>query len=297
MKTNKGFILPLFFGIIVLLIIGGGVYVYKNKKADLPLAEIISESQKSILLTMKDDWQSIQGKIPFRPGHPGTTDWLAPNAVQFISTTSMLINFEDGYTSNLALLNISIPDGEFQILETWKNKSLFTQEEWQEVVNKYGSSAFPVVSTYTVSLVRGAEIISFPELTKVPENVFVKNFPPLSQADTYIYTNHGFSIELPKGFVPEDRLAENGPAYIISLPTGGLTYVTDATWWEKYNIGSSYTYIESQKIGETTFKIYEYSGLRFYWFKQGDVGYEFSGSDNTKLEVLLKTFKFVGWFQ
>ena len=112
---------------------------------------------------------------------------------------------------------------------------------------------------------------------------------------TYTYKNHGFTIELPNGFIPEDRLAENGPAYIVSLPTGGLTYVTDATWWEKYNITPSYTYLKSQKIGETTFTIYEYNGLRFYWFRQGDVGYEFSGSDTTKLENLMKTFKFVGW--
>jgi hypothetical protein len=39
----------------------------------------------------------------------------------------------------------------------------------------------------------------------------------------------------------------------------------------------------------------------FYWFKQGNVGYEFSmvkfstTTDTTKLENILKTFKFIGW--
>jgi hypothetical protein len=33
MKKNKGFIVPLLLGIIVLLVIGGGIYIYQNKKA------------------------------------------------------------------------------------------------------------------------------------------------------------------------------------------------------------------------------------------------------------------------
>ena len=37
MKNNqKGFIVPLLLAIIALLVIGGGVYIYQNKKAEAP---------------------------------------------------------------------------------------------------------------------------------------------------------------------------------------------------------------------------------------------------------------------
>ena len=258
---------------------------------------VISPSQarateSEILAQLNSDWQSIQATFKNRPGHPGTIAWIGPYMVQFIGRNNLLIDYEDGYVANTAVLNYE--SGQFKILETFNNHGLFTLSEWQDLVKKYGDPTYPV-SSYSINAIRNNEIISFPELTKVPENVFVKDYPLISETDTYTYKNHGFTIELPKGFIPEDRLAENGPAYIVSLPTGGLTYVTDATWWEKYNITPSYTYLKSQKIGETTFTIYEYNGFRFYWFRQGNVGYEFSSNDTIKLEALLKTFKFIGW--
>jgi hypothetical protein len=117
-----------------------------------------------------------------------------------------------------------------------------------------------------------------------------------SSKNTYTYSNHGFNLELPKGYVPKEDKAGAAPALIISLPVGSLSYITDASFWEKYNI-PSYTYIKDQKIGETTFKVYTYSGATFYWFKKGNVGYEFGGTDTIGLENLIKTFKFVGWAQ
>ncbi len=110
--------------------------------------------------------------------------------------------------------------------------------------------------------------------------------------DTYTYTNHGFSIELPKGYVPTENASEGGPAIGISLPQGGLAYVTDATWWEQYG-HQDFQYLKDEKIGSYTFKVFNYSGKTFYWLKQGNVGYEFSGIDIN----ILKSFKFVGWPQ
>lgn len=109
--------------------------------------------------------------------------------------------------------------------------------------------------------------------------------------DTYTYTNHGFSIELPKGFIPTEMKGENVPNLFVSLPKGGLIYgsVSD---WEKYTL-PSYTYIKDQKIGETIFKTYVYDGVTSYWFKQGNVSYEFNNID----QDILKTFKFIGWPQ
>lgn len=115
-------------------------------------------------------------------------------------------------------------------------------------------------------------------------------------SNTITYQNHGFIIELPKGFIPKEEQLTTGPVIRISMPVGSLGYVTDSSFWEKSTI-PSYTYVKDQKIGETTFKVYTYSGATFYWFKKGNVGYEFGGTDTVGLEKLIKTFKFTGWTQ
>lgn len=162
---------------MLIILASGAYYISKDKKTELPLTEIISESEKSILLTLKYNWQTLQEAFSFKPGHPGTKDWLEPYAVQFIGNNNILINFEDGYASNIALLTLSFnEEPPFKTLKTWENKGLFTEEEWQQIVNAYGDTSYPL-STYTVSVVRGTDVVSFPELTKVPENVFVKNYP------------------------------------------------------------------------------------------------------------------------
>lgn len=107
--------------------------------------------------------------------------------------------------------------------------------------------------------------------------------------DTYTYSKYGFSIELPKGFVPQEQESEGGPAISINLPQGGLSYISDATWWEKYNF-QDFKYLRDEKIGNTTFKVYSYNSDIHYWFKQGNSGYEFSGNVDREL---LETFKLV----
>jgi hypothetical protein len=111
-------------------------------------------------------------------------------------------------------------------------------------------------------------------------------------ATTYTYKNHGFTMELPKGYIPHEEQSEGGPSISIGLPKNShMAYVTNSTFWEQFNV-STYTYIRSEKIGSTTFKVYDNGGQTTYWYKQGNVGYEFFGDID-----LLKTFKFVGWAQ
>lgn len=42
--TQKGFIVPVLLGVIAILIIGGGVYIYKNKKVEAPI--IVNENEE-----------------------------------------------------------------------------------------------------------------------------------------------------------------------------------------------------------------------------------------------------------
>ena len=122
-------------------------------------------------------------------------------------------------------------------------------------------------------------------------NIPKENPYPTTTPATYTYKNHGFTMELPKGYIPHEEQSEGGPTIIITLPDANLNYWLDASWWVKYSL-PEFTYVRDEKIGTTTFKVYTYSGQIYYWFKQGNVGYEFTGDIE-----LLKSFKFVGWSQ
>ena len=133
-----------------------------------------SNSEQSIITSLKANWQSIQANIPFRPTHPGTIAWGGLYTVQFIGENVLIVSFEDGYNPGIAVLNFK--DGKFNILETFKNQADFEFSDWENLVKKYGESSYPI-STYTLSVLRGKEIVSFQTLTKVPENVFLRMFP------------------------------------------------------------------------------------------------------------------------
>lgn len=110
-------------------------------------------------------------------------------------------------------------------------------------------------------------------------------------SSTYMYKNHGFIIELPKSYVVKENVSARGIRTEINLPNSMITYVTDVSVWES-NASKVFTYIGEEKIGITTFKVYQNGESTIYWFKQGDVGYAFGGDKEE-----LKTFKFVGWAQ
>ena len=175
-NDQKGIANVILIGAVFLLIAVGGYFVVTQKSEPITEEIVNNQTQYSeleIIPNLKSNWQAIQALVPFRPGHPGTLAWSNPDAVQFFGNDNLLIRFEDGYMSVTAVLNFS--NDQFKILETFKNHGEFTFSDWQSLVKKYSDSSYPV-STYTIGLVRNKEILSFPELTKVPENVFVKNY-------------------------------------------------------------------------------------------------------------------------
>ncbi len=119
--------------------------------------------------------------------------------------------------------------------------------------------------------------------------------------DTYTYTNHGFSIELPKGFIPKEETGSMVTS--ISLPNGDtLLYISDAVTWEKSNmLFAKDCPPKDTRIGETMFKLYECGEQDIYWLKKGNVAYDFrtgvTSEQKSQLINLLSTFKFVGWPQ
>lgn len=129
-------------------------------------------------------------------------------------------------------------------------------------------------------------------LYKGPERELVIEKEKISP-ETYTYRNHGFTMELPKDFIPTETLSGNEPIIYIDLMNGqSINYIKDVSWWKK-NLLSQYRYLEDKKIGENIFKEYAYGDDKsFYWYEKGNVGYEFYISTD-----LASTFRFVGWPQ
>lgn len=138
-----------------------------------------------------------------------------------------------------------------------------------------------------------------PVITKQYNNIPTDVRDPymVEPKDTYKYKNHGFTIELPKGFIPREEQSEGGPSTIISMPNGSsIVYVTNADFWEENNLVSieeNFCTKGTQKIGNNTFKICKdsySSNPEFYWIRIGKIGYELHGNKES-----FKTFTFVGW--
>ncbi|MBP9711683.1 MAG: hypothetical protein KBD55_01475 [Candidatus Pacebacteria bacterium] len=139
---------------------------------------------------------------------------------------------------------------------------------------------------------KGVPFVITDEMDNDDSHQILSTFKFTNNVGTYIYySKQGFSIELPRGFTPTEYQAEGGPAIQISLPVGGLAYVTNPSFWEKNNI-SSYTFVKEQKFGNNIFKVYLFGSDPVYWLTVGGVGYEFSAQqiDKAKLENLLQAF-------
>jgi len=176
-NLQRGFIVPLLLLIIAAAIIGGGVYVYTQNKPVKQAQIVATFAEAESVASLKTNWATIEAGIPFRPTHPGTVAWLSPDSVQFIGNGNVLVRCEDGYNPGIAVLHF---DGNtFKILETFKDKAEFTLTDWNKLITEYGDPSYPI-STYTISLVRNGQIVSFQTLTKVPENVFVKEYAQAS---------------------------------------------------------------------------------------------------------------------
>jgi len=194
--NQKGFANIILIVVVVVAIVAVGGYFVFSKKSEpvsqtgnttptqtnnqntnpTPVSKTYSESE--ILASLKTNWQSTQTLIPFRPSfHNQAEDlkkvWRTPDAVQFIGKGGVLVRFEDDNNAHVAVLKFD--NGKFSLLEVFKNQGEFTLSDWQNLVNKYGDSSYSV-STYTTGLIRNKEIVNFTDLTKVSENIFVKNY-------------------------------------------------------------------------------------------------------------------------
>lgn len=305
MKYNKGFTPLVLLAIIAgALIIGGGAY-YLGKSSNVENKEVV-ETQNQIQNNINE---SNLHEVPTGPFLDENT-YIAPEPICNTNSSPWLkiISPKGGESYKI---------GDSLIL-SWKSCNLLKETpitgELMDIINPTGSdsnsrslfcegtdnsndlknsdclNSGSRIIQLSGNILPGTYKIKISSSLRKPfvEGISDKTFTINSK--TYTYKNHGVTFELPSGYVPHEEKAEGGPAILIYLPNDNhLSYITDASFWEKWNI-PQYKYMKDEKIGETTFKVYTSGGITIYYFKQGNVAYEYSGDKS-----FLNTFKFVGW--
>lgn len=176
-KTSANIIL-----VVVIIALLAVVEYSTLAKKSVPVSQELNSAQmqnseSTVIASLKNNWQSVQALIPFRPSYHNQEEnkkgiWQSPFIVQFIGKNNILLEIEDDDNPHVIILHF---DGDkFNLLGFFKNQYDFALPDYKDLVNKYGDSSYNT-STYTVCIVRNGKIISFQDLTKVPENIFVKN--------------------------------------------------------------------------------------------------------------------------
>lgn len=184
---NKKLFLAAF--LVALFVIGYFLFVKKSE----PVAEqqkptsaqtsasVNKTSESEVIASLKTNWRAVQDLIPFQPGVyyqsgvPVSSWWFSD--VQFIGENTILVGFTDDNNPHVAVLKFD--NGKFSLLKVFENQGDFFLPDWQNLVDQYGDNSYPV-STYTRGLLRNKQIVSFDELTKVPENIFVQKYWEMS---------------------------------------------------------------------------------------------------------------------
>lgn len=296
MSKNKGIIgLGLIVAIVLgVAVVGGGAYylgksnsgpkvinpenilpnvdnqklpVVEDKKVEVKAStnsQIVSECNSISKPSIKV--LSPNGGEVYKAGDKITVKWVSCNVSTNKELVASFYYLRPGSNAGNVSASVSLNDG-IEIL---------TIPENSEILGKF----------YKVTVEESAGPDTKEYLGDSSDNTFTIN----SASETYTYKNHGFTIKLPKGYIPKEEQAEGGPAIMIKFPNNsGLNYITNATFWNDL-IVREYKYIKDEKVGETTFKVYSFGNATLYYFKQGNVAYEFYGD-----KEILKTFKFVGW--
>ncbi len=127
-----------------------------------PAVENGLDQERNTIRELQRQWETVSRKVPFSPT---TTNklWVL-DAIQFIGTGRMLIQFEDGHEVHAAAMDYD--DGLFKILKVFKSRSPFVLGDWQNIVKEYGTKEHQI-TTYLYDSVSGG-------YTRSSENIFIR---------------------------------------------------------------------------------------------------------------------------
>lgn len=112
-NSQKGFIVPLLLVVIALLVVGGGAYVYKNKKAEVPIVidtgtkQIDQNQQKIDTQTppvVAKEKTPNDGSVLKSPNFSPTKDW----SIKYVSLLKQAIKEKYGIDDKIIGENLSI---------------------------------------------------------------------------------------------------------------------------------------------------------------------------------------------
>jgi len=158
---------------IIVLLLGAVGYLAVKKPSPVlaPANEIpnYAANENKIISDLRFSWVSTQAKFAVKAGESGT--YNQPDKVQFIASTTLIVHYDDGLVDHISVLRYQ--NGAFTELKNIGVMSTIPQDAWQALVTVYGDSKYPTGS-YTTNILRNGKGIEYPELTKVPENIFVR---------------------------------------------------------------------------------------------------------------------------
>jgi hypothetical protein len=169
--------------IIILIVLAGFLFFKSSPEATpvdvgtgvTPGTGTAVETQETnvtrLIQELEGKWSAIGVPLSTSLGtSPANGQWFLDSA-QAIGKDNLLVQFEDGHNSHIAVLHYA--NGGFAVLKSYPSQGPFALSTWNQILGEYGSANYPVV-TFTRSVVRNGEIVSYPNLTQVSENIFVK---------------------------------------------------------------------------------------------------------------------------
>lgn len=157
--------------IIIVLLLSAVGYLAASKRTLAPTDEVSNsgESENKIVSDLLSSWVATQAKFAAKAGESGT--YNQPDKVQFISANTLLAHYDDGLVDHISVLRYE--SRTFTELKNVGVMSTMAPDAWQTLVGVYGDEKY-LASSYTTNILRNGKGIEFPELTKVPENIFVR---------------------------------------------------------------------------------------------------------------------------
>lgn len=170
--------------VVLVVVVALGYFAFRNG-SNIPDKVEGTAPETELLSRLINDWSSVQALIPIRPNHHNQIEnekkiWRSPSAVQFLKTNNILVRLEDDNDVHAAVF--SFTNNKFDLVEFFKSQGEFSEADWQKLVDKYSEFSYKI-TTYARDLVRNKEIVSFDNLTYVPENIFVQGYYNTSDSD------------------------------------------------------------------------------------------------------------------
>ena len=223
-NLQKGFIVPVLVAIIALLVIGGGVYVYESKKAEVPAVVetgtqpvnqnqqqtntqtppvttqqnttnnkpvSVAPSNQTILNILVTNWKKIGPSI--LPGFPSPSQafYGNPYIIQFIGNNRIVISYQDDFNPLFAVLSYDSSREQFSYLDGLRSSPFEVNEAlWNTWRKKYGDIFF-VPQTYEFSSTRTGDVVYSSDWKLITKNPFSSSSVNVSSATITVLSPNG----------------------------------------------------------------------------------------------------------